>query len=648
HLLVLGLLFWGKQTNFAGREYTSGIHDGVLIVPLEVRNVVRSALETEEKPSPPAHADIEEGARALQRSLYLYWSLVASLREGLAIQNNGLLARASLRLVVERVSNKGQPEQVRVESDMPHLLFLRLLLLKLGLLQERRHHTLYAAPAEAFFALPLLERARLCYRLYLETPFWNEIPYLPEVIVRPGPAPLDPAHEEVMHARQIVAGRLSHEQIGEWRGLAVLVARSKLYAPYLLFPRQSGPRGERYSSSSNPYGWDFRLRRGWLTHREGWHMVEGGFIRAVVTGPLYWLGLVEIDHAENPSAFRVSPGAAQIMSQEPVPDGNTLGGRLLVQSNFELVALPPVSEALLVRLDRFADRVNLAEHTAQYRLTKASVTRAIQAGLHADTIQQELERAADGEIPQNVRYSLQEWERQARRVEVWRSATVLEVDDAALLDTLFANEETRQFFHRRLAPTLAEVALQQLPAVQNILWQRDYLPTTIKTQDVSLENGRLVEREAQWRLHEDGLLQPFSAVLDLYLAAEAERFSVVDEVTGWRRITPTSLQQAFASGLSLDQIVRFLQHYCERGIPGSFLIRLKLWGGGYGETTHIAVEEAPMLRLPAQVLRDLQSDEELSLLLGQEVEPSSRLVRVEAANLEQVQALLRERGFQVE
>src|SRR5581483_391529 len=27
HLLVLGLVFWGRQTNFAGRDYSSGLHD---------------------------------------------------------------------------------------------------------------------------------------------------------------------------------------------------------------------------------------------------------------------------------------------------------------------------------------------------------------------------------------------------------------------------------------------------------------------------------------------------------------------------------------------------------------------------------------------------------------------------------------------
>jgi hypothetical protein len=650
YLLGLGLLFWGKQTNFSGRDYVSGIHDGVLIVPLCVREEVKSVLAPEEDPQ-LAHdiTDVAEGARALQRSLYLYWSLVASLREGLTTVNNGLLARSSLRQVVEHMGNKGYNDPLRMESDAPRLLFIRLLLMRLGLLREQRT-TLYASPAEAFFSLPLLERMRRCCHVYLENPFWNEMAYLPDVNVRPGPALLEPAHEEVMRARQTVAGRIIHEQVGQWSGLAVLVARTKLYAPYLLFPRQYGPRGERYSSGSNPYGWDFRLRHGWLTHREGWHLVEGAFVRAVVSGPLHWLGLVELDNEAHPSEFRLSSAAAAIMSIEPLQDDGALpAGRLVVQPNFELVALAPVSEALLVRLDRFAELLSL-EHVAQYRLTKASITRAIQMGLHAETIQQELEQGAGGEIPQNVRYSLSEWERQARRVEVWRSATLLEVEDPALLDAFFENQETRLLFNRRLTPVLAEVALHQLPAVQELLWQRDYLPmlTTTATQDISLENGRLAEREAQWRLHPDGLLQPFSAVLDLFLVSEVARFSESDEATGWRRITPASLQRALAQDISLEHIVRFLQHYCEGGVPGSLLIRLKLWGGGYGETAAIHVEQIPMLRLSSQVLQDLQSDEDLKELLGAEVEQHSRLVRVDAAHLEKVRELLRTRGFEVE
>lgn len=645
HLLVLGLVFWGKQTNFAGRDYSSGVHDGVLIVPLAIRNVVRGQIE---KSPTIASADGEVGeqVRAFQRTLYLYWSMVASMREGLTLVSNGLLARSSLRHVVEHLGSRLHAEQSRVESDTPLLVFVRLLLMELGLLQER-HGTIYARSAEEFFALSPLERARRCYHLYAETPFWNELLYLPEVNVRPGPQPLDPAHEEVVKSRRIVIERVMREVSGSWHPLVALIARTKLYAPYLLFPRQYGSRAERYSSGSNPYGWDFRLRRGWLTHREGWHMVEGGFIRAVVTGPLHWLGLIDLNQEERPDAMCLIATASSLLSDEPVKGEEIPRGRLIVQPNFELVALAPVSEHLLVQLDRFADRESL-EHIAQYRVTKGSVTRAIQKGWRAEQLQEVLEQAAGGDIPQNVRYSLIEWERQARRIEIWEGATLLEVDEEELLDELFANEETRALFGRRLGPRLVEVASQQVETVQQMLWQRNYLPAlSVASAQEAAESGRAVTREAQWRLHEDGLLQPLYAVLDLYLVAEVERFSQHDETTGWYCITPESLQKALESGISLEHILRFLKLYCDGGIPGSLLIRLKLWGSGYDQQ-QIYVESAPLLRLSEQVLQDLQSDREIQPLLGSAVEQRSYLVHVEADQLARILELLRARGFDVE
>jgi hypothetical protein len=94
--------------------------------------------------------------------------------------------------------------------------------------------------------------------------------------------------------------------------------------------------------------------------------------------------------------------------------------------------------------------------------------------------------------------------------------------------------------------------------------------------------------------------------------------------------------------------VRFLQHYCEGGIPASFLIRLKLWGDGYEQQDTIGVEHAPLLRLSNQVLQDIQADEEIGPLIGEEVPPDSRLVRVPPEALDRVIGLLKERGFSVQ
>ena len=653
-LLLLGLLFWGKQTNFVGRDYANGVYDGVLIVPHAIMDAAANVLSESPAARPSGEGSqgsqtlISEGALALQRSLYLYWSLVFAARDGLPLVGSKLLSRPALRQVIDQVEPALNTELVRTEADAPRLLFLRLLLTKLELLYER-NGAIVAAPADAYFALPLRERARRCYHLWLETPFWNELNYLPGVVLRPGPGPLDPAHSEVVHARSMVMERIveqASQAPGKWISFSTFIARAKLYVPYVLFPRQYGARAERYSTGSNPYGWDFRLRHGWLTHREGWHQVEGGFIRAILTGPLRWLGMVEIKEEDRPETFRIISHIGEITGDEVPPSEDVVWGRLVVQPNFELVALAPVSEALLVRLDRFAERMRL-EQIAQYRLTKASVTRAVQMGLRAETIQQQLELAAGGSavIPQNISYSLVEWERQARRIELWPRVTLLEVDDPALLDELFDDDHTRPLFGRRLAPHLAEAKVKHLDALQTLLWQREYLPalTSAPLYNDLLASGQIPAHEAQWKLQPDGLLQPCYPVVNLYLAAELERISEPDPTTGWRRITPASI--AASRHIPLDHIVRFLQHYCQDGVPPSFLIRLKLWGGGYDLQQVIEVEQAPLLRLSAQALRDIQADEELGPLLDAEVPPASRLVRVSPENLLRVMELLRERGF---
>jgi hypothetical protein len=666
-LLILGLLFWGKQTNFAGRDYTSGVYDGVLIVPQSVRQVVNELQLQQEKMSGQTQEqssfsvdNISERIRVFQRQLYLYWSHVASLREGLPLVSSHLLSRSALRQVVDLFGKRTHAEQIRTEQDAPHELFFRLLLLQLGLLRER-NNAIFALPADDFFDLPLLERIHRCYFAWLESSFWNELAYLPDVVLRPGPLPLEPAHTETIKARRQVLDRLLCEEPGSWQDLSAFIARTKLYVPYLLFPRQYGSRADRYSIGSNPYGWDFRLRRGLLTHREGWHMVEGGFIRSILTGPLYWMGLVDIDDEESMTRFLLVPDSLQIAQETPPASSNIAWGKLIIQPNFELVALAPISESLLVKLDRFAERVRL-EHIAQYRLTRASVTRAIQMGMCVQEIQHVLQEFAggNGEIPQNVQYSLVEWERQARRIEMWQHAALIEFDDAAQLDELFADIEARSLFRRRLTPVLAEVDAAQLDAVKQLMWQRHFLPAlTPAPQQDTLVVAELasssLSKEPQWKLHANGLLEPLYAVTNLYLAADVERFSTVDETTGWYKITPQSIKQAYdndnkGNGITLSAIIRFLQTYCEGGIPPSFTIRLKLWGQGYGdsEQSTITVEPSPMLYLSSQILQDLHDDQEIQSLLGLEVPQQGRLVRVPPAHLAHVIEILRERGFTID
>src|SRR5262249_23681642 len=157
-----------------------------------------------------------------------------------------------------------------------------------------------------------------------------------------------------------------------------------------------------------------------------------------------------------------------------------------------------------------------------------------------------------------------------------------------------------------------------------------------------VQDQKLLEREPQWQLHEDGLLQPLYPVLDFYQVVEAQCFCEVDQGTSWYKITAASIRQAIKQGFGIDTIIHFLQVSCAEGIPGSLVIRMKLWGGGYNGQDEVHVERNPMIRLPEDICRDLFIDKELRQLLGIEVEQAYRLIRIDPKHLEQVLSLLRE------
>ncbi len=652
-LLNQGLIFWGKQTNFSGRDYANGVYDGVLIVPLTAQRIARS-LFVEAGPEFSATPTLEGSARQFQRALYLYYSLVRSAREGLPLISNGLLSRSALRHVVEHLAPEVAVDHLRSEIEVPHLLFTRQLMLHLGLLVQRQSG-LYATPVTDFFDLSVGERVRRCYQTWRETSFWNELLYLDDVIVRPLPEPLAPANEELVHSRQQLLDWLWRQPLHQAQNSATIIARAKLYLPYLVFPRLYGPRAERYSVGRNPYNLDFRLRRGWLTHREGWYLVEGGFIRGVIAGPLHWMGLVEVDEEQDQVPgfgrsldFRLLPGIAALLHQPDLQFADDQPGRLIVQPNFDLLALAPVGDALLYQLDRFAERIRL-EQVAQHRLTRQSIGRAIQTGMDTDAIIEQLQKYSIEPLPQNVAYSLKEWEQQVRRIEIWPERILLEVDTPELLNHLCEQEELQNLLGRKLSPVMIEVPHQNLEQIQNWLWQQEYLPAISEAPRQSpLTSGLQSEREPQWRLREDGRLENLLPVEDLFLTAELEQLIEHEDGTNQRYLTPDSLRRALEEGLTLEQVIAFLQRTCQHGIPVPLLIKLKLWGSGYGDQPGLAIEQAPLLRLPANILQDLQADQEIAHLLGSEVPSPSRLVRVAPEHLEQLRDLLHQRGFEVE
>ena len=92
---------------------------------------------------------------------------------------------------------------------------------------------------------------------------------------------------------------------------------------------------------------------------------------------------------------------------------------IIVQPNFEIIALPETPDDVLFLLSRFSE-IKTADKVHIFMLTKKSFLHAVDSGMVAVKIIELLQNNAKAEIPQNVLYSIQEWRESYGKVELKR------------------------------------------------------------------------------------------------------------------------------------------------------------------------------------------------------------------------------------
>jgi len=125
---------------------------------------------------------------------------------------------------------------------------------------------------------------------------------------------------------------------------------------------------------------------------------------------LFPLGIVDLGlHQGRVTAMRLSRLGAELLDAEPAAKAGGTRSMVIVQPDFEVLVFPGDDVHEVVHLfDRFAHRTK-SDHVHQFRIDEASVRAGVVDGLTAGQILQEIADRAKAPIPQNVRYSLEEW-----------------------------------------------------------------------------------------------------------------------------------------------------------------------------------------------------------------------------------------------
>lgn len=318
---------------------------------------------------------------------------------------------------------------------------------------------------------------------------------------------------------------------------------------------------------------------------------------------------------QEPAAEQAANPALDTQRQPVVEQ--QIRGRLIVQPSYQLLLLPPLDDSSLQRLREFSETVRVAE-VAEFKLTQATLFRAVQQGIAVADVIAFLEERSEQPLPQNVHYTLGSWARVFEQVRIYADAVLVE-GTAELLDRLQADARLAALVIRRLTPQ--RLLLKNGALVEQTLAMLDELPLVI-----SYATSRL-----QFSIDADGILTPNSAA-DLLLPIRLRR--VAEPLADGRfQLTPERIRSAVAA--TPDGLTGVLKWLRTHGgdLPADLLARLKIWAL---PKNSVALEQPLLLRLPADLLADLRAIPELGPLLGSEYRPEAAVVQVAPQNRERL------------
>ncbi len=356
----------------------------------------------------------------------------------------------------------------------------------------------------------------------------------------------------------------------------------------------------------------------------------------VVLKELQMLGIVELGYpatGEVPSALQLTSLARAHFANQPFQAAEN-GGQVILQPDFQILAMGPVPLPILANLERFATREKFAESVVAYRITREGAYQALQRGESPETIRVFLEEATELPVPQNVIRTLEEWGEQYERIVIRRDITILQVDDTGMLDHLLNDKATGKLLHRLDAHT-AWLRAKDTAKLESHLQQQEMLPAYSQGPEADLP------RSLRW---DQDALRPRHPMPSLYVTGTLRRIAAQNGVH-WE-LTRQSLCAAVAAGMDIPEVIALLEQMTGAPLSPDWEKQLKAWGNHYGDA-----------QIASVILLHLESDDALQELrradrrLGRWIKPlphAAGLGIVDAKHYDEVHELLAEWGIDIE
>ena len=296
-------------------------------------------------------------------------------------------------------------------------------------------------PVRTFLEAPRREALEHLFTAWLESETFNELRQVPGLVCE------GDWQNAARLTRAMLLRLLTRVPDNKWWSLPSFIQDIKAKTPD--FQRPAGDYDSWFIKRAS----DGLYLRGF----SNWESVDGALIRYLVTGPLFWLGRMELAsplEGDMITAFRVVSNVEQ-QTLELRLSAFEEKGKLAVNSNGRISVPRSTPRAARYQIARFCEWEQEKEAEYRYRVTSGSLRKAGEQGLKVSQLLSLLAKNAAAEIPPAFVKALKRWELNGSeaRVEV---QTVLRVSRPELLEELRSSKAGR-FLGEPLGPVTVVV-----------------------------------------------------------------------------------------------------------------------------------------------------------------------------------------------
>jgi hypothetical protein len=253
---------------------------------------------------------------------------------------------------------------------------------------------------------------------------------------------------DAVATRHFILGLLGRISAGKWWSLPAFV--HMVHEMHPDFERPSGDFDSwlirRAADDAFMHGFDH------------WDDVDGALLRYILTGPMYWLGLLDLASAQeggDPSAFRLTGWSKDLLQGHPPKGLPHEDGRLHASANGSITISMLLPRSVRYQLARFSEWQGDRKDETIYRLTPASLKNAMQQGLRISHLLTLLNKYAAAPLPPPFVRALTRWELNGTEARL-EQPVILHLSSPEVMEEL-RHSRAGRFLGEILGPTTVVV-----------------------------------------------------------------------------------------------------------------------------------------------------------------------------------------------